>query len=143
MSYKKSIINEDELFNRFNSYSYRDIENIEEEIINLLTSAVNSEVCLDILKENSVVDYMASIIEYFTYILHYIFSFNIILGFKGTLLKLEKDSTEEITRKVKDKLLKGNYLNKRLIKAFPNLMETREHFKYRKEKIIEELKKYI
>ena len=67
MSYKKSIINEDELFNRFNSYSYRDIENIEVEIINLLTSAVNSEVCLDILKENSVVDYMASIIEYFTY----------------------------------------------------------------------------
>ena len=67
MSYKKSIINEDELFNRFNSYSYRDIENIEEEIVNLLTSAVNSEVCLDILKESSVVDYMASIIEYFTY----------------------------------------------------------------------------
>ena len=67
MSYKKSIINEDELFNRFNSYSYRDIENIEEEIVNLLTSAVNSEVCLDILKENNVVDYMASIIEYFTY----------------------------------------------------------------------------
>ncbi len=67
MSYKKSIINEDELFNRFNSYSYRDIGNIEEEIINLLTSAVNSEVCLDILKNYSVVDYMASIIEYFTY----------------------------------------------------------------------------
>ena len=67
MNYKKSIINEDELFNRFNSYSYRDIENIEEEIVNLLTSAVNSEVCLDILKESSVVDYMASIIEYFTY----------------------------------------------------------------------------
>lgn len=77
------------------------------------------------------------------FVIDYILSFNIILGFKGTLLKLEKDSTEEITRKVKDKLLKGNYLNKRLIKAFPNLMETREHFKYRKEKIIEELKKYI
>ena len=86
---------------------------------------------------------IVSIILVIIFIIDYIFSFNIILGFKGTLLKLEKDSTEEITRKVKDKLLKGNYLNKRLIKAFPNLMETREHFKYRKEKIIEELKKYI
>lgn len=86
---------------------------------------------------------IVSIILVVIFVIDYIFSFNIILGFKGTLLKLEKDSTEEITRKVKDKLLKGNYLNKRLIKAFPNLMETREHFKYRKEKIIEELKKYI
>lgn len=86
---------------------------------------------------------IVAIILVLIFVIDYIFSFNIILGFKGTLLKLEKDSTEEITRKVKDKLLKGNYLNKRLIKAFPNLMETREHFKYRKEKIIEELKKYI
>lgn len=86
---------------------------------------------------------VVAIILVVIFIIDYIFSFNIILGFKGTLLKIEKDSTEEITRKVKDKLLKGNYLNKRLIKAFPNLMETREHFRYRKEKIIEELKKYI
>ena len=86
---------------------------------------------------------IVAIILVLIFVIDYIFSFNIILGFKGTLLKLEKESTEEITRKVKDKLLKGNYLNKRLIKAFPNLMETREHFKYRKEKIIEELKKYI
>ena len=40
---------------------------------------------------------------------------------KGTIKKVKKDNTEEITKKVKELLMQKNYFKKRIIKAFPGL----------------------
>lgn len=48
-------------------------------------------------------------------------SFNIISRVKDTSLSVLKDSTEEITEKVKEILRKKSFLNRRLLNAFPNL----------------------
>lgn len=49
-----------------------------------------------------------------------IISFKIISNFKSVAINIRKDSTEEITAKVKEELMKKSVLIKRLVKAFPN-----------------------
>ena len=48
-------------------------------------------------------------------------SFNVISRVKSTANTIIKDSTEEITEKVKEILRKKSFLNRRLLDAFPNL----------------------
>lgn len=76
-----------------------------------------------------------AIIILFIYITDNIISTFIMLGFRKTLKTLEKDGTEEITKKVKEVLLNRNYLYKRIIKAFPNLISSKERIKKLKNNI--------
>lgn len=50
-----------------------------------------------------------------------IFSFNIIRKIKGSLSRTNKDSTAEISSKVKNELLSKNLFIRRVIKAFPDI----------------------
>lgn len=62
-----------------------------------------------------------SIVIFILLLLDIIISFNIILKFKNTTFTEEKDNTAEITKKVKETLMKRSKFSKRLIKSFPNL----------------------
>lgn len=72
-----------------------------------------------------------------------IISITIMYGFKGTLKTIEKDGTEEISKKVKEILEKRSYLYKRLVEAFPNFMNPKERLIILKQSIEKELKKYL
>lgn len=72
-----------------------------------------------------------------------IISLIIMFKFKGTLKTIEKDGTEEISKKVKEILRKRSYLYKRLIDAFPNFMNPKERLIILKQSIEKELKKYL
>ena len=48
-------------------------------------------------------------------------SSSVMFNIKGTIKKVKKDNTEEITQKVKELIMQKNYLKKRIIKAFPRL----------------------
>ena len=50
-----------------------------------------------------------------------IISYIVMNNIKGTIKKVKKDNTEEITIKVKELIMQKNYLKKRIIKAFPRL----------------------
>ena len=47
-------------------------------------------------------------------------SFGIIENMKGTITSVAKDSTEEITKRVRELLFSKSIFHKRLIKAFPS-----------------------
>lgn len=61
-----------------------------------------------------------AIILLLIFILDNIVSFNIILNFKLIATNIRKDSTDEITARVREELMKKSSLIKRLVKAFPN-----------------------
>ena len=83
-----------------------------------------------------------SIILFVIYFIDQLISISIISGFKGKLITNEKDSTEEIKKKVKEVLKSGNYFHKRLINAFPNIISPRERLKKLQSKINNEIKKF-
>ena len=56
------------------------------------------------------------------FILDFGVSFGIIENMKGTISTITKDSTEEITKMVKEKILRKSFLHKRLLKAFPYIL---------------------
>lgn len=56
------------------------------------------------------------------FILDFGVSFGIIENMKGTISIITKDSTEEITKMVKEKILGKSFLHKRLLRAFPYIM---------------------
>ena len=62
-------------------------------------------------------------------------------GFKGTLKTAEKDGPEEITKKVREVLLKRNFLYKRLVNAFPNITSKKERLELLESKINTEIEK--
>ena len=74
--------------------------------------------------------YTLAVILSAIYIADNIISFKIIYKFRNSIKLHEKDSTEQISKLVKEEFLNRNILYKRLIKAFPN-------FKGRKEYLIE------
>ena len=82
-----------------------------------------------------------ALIIFVIYLIDNILSLTIMFGFKGTLKTIEKDGTEEITKKVKEVLLKRNFLYKRLIKAFPNIKNKNERLEELKNKINKEIEK--
>lgn len=62
---------------------------------------------------------------YITFILFtmdFVVSFGIIENMKGTITTITKDSTEEITKMVKEKILGKSFLHKRLLRAFPSFV---------------------
>lgn len=82
-----------------------------------------------------------ALIIFLIYLIDNILSLTIMFGFKGTLKTIEKDGTEEITKEVKEVLLKRNFLYKRLIKAFPNIKNKNERLEELKNKINKEIEK--
>ena len=56
------------------------------------------------------------------FVLDFSVSFGIIENMKGTITTITKDSTEEITKMVKEKILSKSFLHKRLLRAFPSFM---------------------
>ena len=62
-----------------------------------------------------------TILLFIIFIIDNIVSFNIILNVKNITSSIRKDSTEEITKMVKDVLRNKSILSKRLVNAFPHL----------------------
>ena len=56
------------------------------------------------------------------FVLDFGVSFGVIENMKGTITTITKDSTEEITKMVKEKILGKSFLHKRLLRAFPYIM---------------------
>ena len=83
---------------------------------------------------------IVAIILFVIYLIDNIISLTIMFGFKGTLKTVEKDGTEEITKKVKKILINKNVLYKRLVEAFPNFMNPKERLLLIKAKVEKELK---
>lgn len=82
-----------------------------------------------------------AIIIFVIYLVDNIISLSVMFGFKGTLKTVEKDGTEEITKKVREVLLKRNFLYKRLVNAFPNITSRKERLELLEKKINDEIEK--
>lgn len=81
---------------------------------------------------NSIPDIILKLIFVITFVIYLVdnlISFSIILGFRNTTFKAEKDNTMEITTKVKEILTNKSKLSKRLIKSFPDLKVSRKRNK--------------
>lgn len=83
---------------------------------------------------------ITAVVLFIIYIIDYTISLIIMFGFKGTLKTVEKDGTEEITKKVKKILINKNVLYKRLVEAFPNFMNPKERLLLIKARVEKELK---
>ena len=86
---------------------------------------------------------ITAVVLFIIYIIDYTISLIIMFGFKGTLKTVEKDGTEEITKKVKKILINKNVLYKRLVEAFPNFINPKERLLLIKARVEKELKKYM
>ena len=75
------------------------------------------------------------------FIIDFIISFDIIFKFKDTLKKTEKDSTEEISKRVREIFLSKGVLYRRLVKAFPNFKNRKEYLTELRNRINDKLKK--
>ena len=84
----------------------------------LLTYVVNPFFVGIIDKLNSILLIVISSVLLVIFITDMCISLKVISGFKNVAKSINKDNTEEITKKVKEMLLKRNWLYKRLIKAF-------------------------
>ena len=82
-----------------------------------------------------------AIIIFTIYVIDNIVSLSVMFGFKWTLKTAEKDGTEEITKKVREVLLKRNLLYKRLVNAFPNITSKKERLELLESKISVEIEK--
>ena len=82
-----------------------------------------------------------AIIIFTIYVIDNIVSLSVMFGFKGTLKTVEKDGTEEIIKKVREVLLKRNFLYKRLVNAFPNITSKKERLELLESKISTEIEK--
>ena len=83
---------------------------------------------------------ITAVVLFIIYIIDYTISLIIMFGFKGTLKTVEKDGTEEITKKVKKILINKNVLYKRLVEAFPNFVNPKERLLLIKARVEKELK---
>ena len=83
---------------------------------------------------------ITAVVLFIIYIIDNTISLIIMFGFKGTLKTVEKDGTEEITKKVKKILINKNVLYKRLVEAFPNFMNPKERLLLIKARVEKELK---
>ena len=81
-----------------------------------------------------------SIITFIILIVDYVASTCIIFNFRNTISNFEKDATEEITKKVKEVFMKKGYFSRRLIKAFPTMIGTKERLVVLMNKVSGEIK---
>lgn len=85
--------------------------------------------------------YVLALFLFIIYVIDNIISLNIMVKFKTTMKTVERDGTEEITKKVKAILFNRSWLYRRLIKAFPNLKNHKELLMDIQTRVNNELKK--
>lgn len=83
--------------------------------------------------------YVTSIIIFILFIADIILSTTVTFKIRETITNYEKDSTEEITKKVREYFIKRGYLYKRTIEAFPSMINSRERLIELRKKINSEL----
>jgi len=94
---------------------------------------------------NSISKVNTNILQYTALILALIFlldltiSTGVIFNFRNTINGLEKDATEQITKKVREILTQQGLIYRRLINAFPDFTETRERLIDLRERIEKEI----
>lgn len=69
------------------------------------------------------------VLIFIVFIVDFCISYGIIENMRGTITNIAHDSTEEITRKVKEIILSKSFLHKRLIRAFPSFKSSFDRFK--------------
>ena len=70
------------------------------------------------------VKFIIALILFILFIIDFLVSFKVIISFRTITSKIHKDSTIEISKKVKETLESSSILDKRLINAFPNFEAT-------------------
>lgn len=101
-------------------------------VINPFFLNILSSIPFNILK-------IVALIILIIYLIDNILSFDIIFKLRNTISNIEKDSTEEISKKVKAIFLKKGGLYKRLVNAFPNMLSPKERLIAIKNRINKEL----
>ncbi len=81
-----------------------------------------------------------SITLFSLFIVDLILSLYTIIKIKSTFKNIEKDGTEEISKKVKESLFTKNWLFRRIFKAFPNIFTKREWLFAMKKSVEKQLK---
>ena len=113
-------------------------------ILAIIIVCVSNQIFLNILyKLSDITINIISIIGLIIFLTDTIVSFNVISQVRKTTTKINSDfkfdSTEEITEKVKDILLKKSILSRRLINAYPKINTIKEKIKIKKEEIHEKI----
>lgn len=70
-----------------------------------------------------------TIILFMIFLVDNVISYNVMFKLKIPKIKINKDSTEEITKYVRDTIAKRSYLYKRLMKAYPNMIVIKNKIK--------------
>ena len=109
----------------------------------LVIYVVNPVISSFILGFNINILRIMAVILLILYLLDTYVSTGIMFNFKDTLKTLEKDGTEEITKRVREVLHNRSYLYKRLVDAFPTLLINKERLLLLQEQIKNELNKYL
>ncbi len=87
---------------------------------------------------HTVLNYTALILL-LIFMLDFSVSFGVIMNFRNTISTLEKDATEQITKKVREILSSQGHVYKRLMDAFPHFKDTREYLLELSKRINKEL----
>jgi len=97
-------------------------------------------------KINPTILIIISIILLIGFLIDYIISMNVTYKLKNTVRKIKKDSTEEISIKVKE-ILENKFLDRRILNAFPefkeNIIKELKELKNKIEDKIDEIKEKI
>lgn len=88
----------------------------------LLVYLINPVLRNLLLKANTTFLTIISIILLIGFLTDFIISMNVTYKLKNTVRKIKKDSTEEISTKVKE-IIESKLLNRRILKAFPDFKE--------------------
>ncbi len=88
---------------------------------------------------NDITLYTISTILFVLLIIDMILSTKVTLKIRGTITNYEKDSTEEITKKIREYLSRKGYLYKRINEAFPSMINSKERLIELRKKINSEL----
>ncbi len=83
--------------------------------------------------------YLLAILLCLLFLIDNILSFRIMASFKQEFKKAERDNTEAISKKVREKLIEKGYFYKRLLLSFPHIKNTHERLLNLKENIEKKL----
>ena len=90
-------------------------------------------------KINNNITMYTAIILLLIFVLDLTISTGVIFNFRNTIKGLEKDATEQITKKVREILTSQGLIYRRLINAFPDFTETKERLIKLRERIEKEI----
>ncbi|MGN1338356.1 MAG: putative ABC transporter permease [Candidatus Coprovivens sp.] len=107
-------------------------------ILGCLVIYIINPFIVNILDNISYLNYVAFGL-FIIFLIDNIISFVIMFGFSKTMKTLEKDGTEEITKKVKELLLSRSVLYRRLVNAFPTLINAKDRLIMLQDNITKEI----